>query len=140
VAGEITIRQPQVALTVLSWLQTVEETSGQIRLALLKLWPVFALCLPSLLGFVLLLLSWYIVGNNYFGLSEGLWLFCHFWFFIVAPVSTLIAFILFVRRSWTGHVALLPALLACTMLFASVVTNLIALIAVLFSGSTYHPN
>ena len=116
------------ALTVLSWLQTEEETSGQTLLVVIKLWPVLALCLPSLLGlglpFLLFLLpAWPSVD-----------LFSFVWLLFVAPFATVIAFIVFVRRSWTDRVALFPALLACAMLFASVVANLIALIALTFAG------
>ena len=113
------------ALTVLSWLQTEEETSGQTLLAVIKLWPVLALCLPSLLGLGLPFLQF---------LWPSVDLFSFFWLLFVAPFATVIAFIVFVRRSWTDRVALFPALLACAMLFASVVANLIALIALTFAG------
>jgi hypothetical protein len=46
----VTVVSALAALTVLSWLQTEEETRGQTLLAIIKLWPVLALCLPSLLG------------------------------------------------------------------------------------------
>ncbi|MGC1904052.1 MAG: hypothetical protein WA715_09555 [Candidatus Acidiferrum sp.] len=45
------------ALIVLSWFQTQEETSGRTLLAIIELWPVLALCLPSLLGLGLILFS-----------------------------------------------------------------------------------
>jgi hypothetical protein len=127
------------ALTVLSWLQTEEETSGQTLLAVIKLWPVLALCLPSLLGLglpFLLFLSRILLKSPAWPSVD---LFSFFWLLFVAPFATVIAFIVFVRRSWTDRVALFPALLACAMLFASVVANLIALIALIFAGGGSPP-
>jgi hypothetical protein len=119
-------------LAVLSWPQTEEETSGQTLLAIIKLWPVLALCLPSLLGVGLLLLSVSIAEHNI--LSGRLFNFYFVWFLLVAPVTTLIAFLVFVRRKWTGRVAILPALLACAGLFARVLATLFALVALVFNG------
>jgi hypothetical protein len=59
------------------------------------------------------------------------------WFLFVAPVTTFIAFLVFVRRKWTGRVAIFPALLACAVLIASALANLFALIGLVFlSGAT----
>ncbi len=124
------------ALTVLSWLQTEEETRGQTLLAIIKLWPVLALCLPSLLGLGLLSFSMFITGHNI--LPPHLFEFYFVWFLFVAPVATLIAFFVFVRRKWTGRVAILPALLACVVLIASVLANLFALLVVVFNGANWH--
>lgn len=124
------------ALTVLSWLQTEEETRGQTLLAIIKLWPVLALCLPSLLGLGLLSFSMFIADHNI--LPPHLFEFYFVWFLFVAPVATLIAFFVFVRRKWTGRVAILPALLACVVLIASVLANLFALLVVAFNGANWH--
>jgi hypothetical protein len=118
-------------LTVLSWLQTEEETSGQPLLALFKLWPVLAWCLPSLLGLRLLFFSIFIADDKI--LPPHVREFYFVWFLFVAPVATLIAFLVFVRRKWTGRVAILPALLACVVLIVSVLANLFALLAVVLN-------
>jgi hypothetical protein len=124
------------ALTVLSWLQTEEETSGQTLHAIIKLWPVLALCLPSLLGLGLAFLHFLlrILLKSPAWPPEDLFPFPLFWLLFAAPFATVIGFIVFVRRCWTGRVALFPALLVCAMLFASVVANLIALLALLAEG------
>jgi biotin transporter BioY len=124
------------ALTVLSWLQTEEETRGQTLLAIKKLWPVLAWCLPSLLGLGLLSFSIFIADHHRLpGLLEEFYI---VWFLFVAPVATLFAFLVFVRRKWTGRVAILPALLACVVLIASVLANLFALLVALFNGANWH--
>jgi hypothetical protein len=125
------------ALTVLSWLQTEEETRGQTLLAIIKLWPVLALCLPSLLGLGLLSFSMFIADHN--SLPQQLQESFIVWFSFVAPAATLIAFLVFVRQKWTGRVAILPALLACVVLIASVLANLVALLVALFYGANFHP-
>jgi hypothetical protein len=120
------------ALTVLSWLQTEEETSGQTLLAIIKLWPVLAWCLPSLLGLGLLLLSLSLAEKTV--LSGPLYNSCFVWFLFVAPVTTLIAVLVFVRRKRTGRIAILPTLLACAVLFASTLADLFALLGLVLNG------
>lgn len=120
------------ALAVLSWLQTEEETRGQTLLAIIKLWPMFALCLPSLLGLVLLLFSLSIAENK--TLSWRLFDFYGIWFLLVAPFATSVAFFVFVKLQRTGRVAIFPALLACAVLTACVLANLFALLVLLFTG------
>lgn len=120
------------ALTVLSWLQTEEEISAPALLAVIKLWPVLALCLPSLLGVVLFLFSLSIAENKI--LPGRLFEFYCIWFLLVAPSATSVAFFVFVRRKRTGRVAIFPALLACAVLIASVLANLFALLGLMFNG------
>lgn len=120
------------ALAVLSWLQTEEETRRQTLLAIIKLWPVFALCLPSLLGLVLLLFSLSIAENKM--LSGRLVEFYFIWFLLVAPSATSVAFFVFVKRKRIGRVAIFPALLACAVLIASALANLFALLGLLVNG------
>ena len=118
-------------LIVLSWFQTEEETSGQTVLALIKLWPLLALCLPSLLSFVLVfdlrpIVRW---------ILPRLDVLCLVWFLVVAPTATLLAIIVFVRRMRKPGVALLPAFLACAVSTASSLANLFAL-GLIFSMMT----
>jgi hypothetical protein len=79
-----------------------ERSSGHTLLAIIKLWPVLALCLPSLLGLGLLLFSVQIAEDKI--LSGRLFEFYSDWFLFVAPVTTFIAYLVFVRRNWTGRV------------------------------------
>lgn len=119
-------------LIVLSWFQTEEETSGQVVPALIKLWPLLALCLPSLLSFVLV----FDLRPTVRLIPPRLDVFCLVWFLVVAPTATLLAIIVFVRRMRKRGVALLPAFLAYAVLTASVLANLFALVGLIFSMTT----
>jgi hypothetical protein len=109
-----------------------ERSSGHTLLAIIELWPVLALCLPSLFGLGLLLFSVQIAEDKI--LSGRLFEFYWDWFLCVALVTTFIAFLAFVTRGWFGRVDILPALLGSAVLFASALANLYALLGLVLNG------
>lgn len=94
-----------------------------------------AWCLPSLLGFVLFLFSFPIDRTIPFWPQLNLAELYFFWFLFVTPVTTVVAFVRFIKRKRTSRIALLHSVLAWTMLIASVLANLFMLVGLAASFS-----
>ena len=91
-------------------------------------------CLPSLLVFVLFLFSFPIDRSIPFWPHWDLVTIYSIWFVFVAPVATVIAFVLFMKRRRQGQVVSFTRLLVWIALTLSVVVDLFMLLAVYSFG------
>jgi len=100
-----------------------------------KVWAVLVWCSPSLLGFVAFLVSFPIYRSIPFwphlNVAEAYTL----WFLFVAPVTTLIAIVVLVKRERLGHIAAFAKLLVWAAIILSLLVNVFVLLGMW--ASTY---
>ena len=90
----------------------------------LRPWTVPLWCLPCLLALVLFLFSFPIDRKIPFWPNLNLAELYSLWFLFVTPISTLVAFIVLLRRRWMGG----TSILAWFLVIASVVVNALVLL------------
>jgi hypothetical protein len=101
----------------------------------IKAWPVFAWCLPALLGFALFLGSFPIDRRIPFWPHLNLAELYAAWFFFITPFTTGVAIVALVKRRRRGRIPLFPQFLSWTAITLSLVVNLLVLVGMW--ASTY---
>lgn len=89
---------------------------------------VFVLCCSSLVGFVLFLISFPIYRRIPFWPHLSIAELFLLWFLFVAPVTTAIAFVVFIRRKRFGSIVPVTKWLAWTAITLSVLADLFMLL------------
>jgi hypothetical protein len=100
-----------------------------------KVWTALVWCVPSLLGFALFLLSFPIDRQIPFWPHLSLADIFTLWFFLITPVTTVIAIIMLIKRGRSGRIALFTRALAWLAITFSVLANVLILLGMW--ASTY---
>jgi hypothetical protein len=94
---------------------------------------VFAWCLPSLMAFLLFLLSFQPDSSvPFWPRWDVVTIYYSIWSLFVAPITTTIAIVLFIKRKRHGRMTPLSKLVVWTALGLSIVTDMFMLLAAYF--------
>jgi hypothetical protein len=107
----------------------VAPTSQELSLPRSKVGAVFIWCLPCLLGLVLFFFSFPIDRQIPFWPRLTIVEIFFLWFIFVTPITTVIAFVVFVKRRGLGGIAGFTRLLIWATITVSMLVNVFMLVA-----------